>query len=81
MLGAEELGNPSVRCWGAQDETQFLLWAFSVQSHGRDWGAPIMTKQHVNTVVQTRRAAGVPGTWESEPVWSEGTQEIPQSRL
>ena len=61
MLGAEELGAP---CLGAEEpkmKHRFYSETFQSNLTGGLGGA-IMTKQDVNTVVQTRRAAGVPGT-------------------
>lgn len=64
MLGAEELGAP----WLGAEEPKMKHSSYSepFQSNlmaGVGGGvAPIMTKHHVNTGVQTRRAAGVPGT-------------------
>lgn len=65
MLGAEELGAP----WLGTEESKMKHGSYpeTFQSNligglVAGVGVGIMTKQHVNTVVQTRRAARVPGT-------------------
>lgn len=65
MLGAEELGAP----WLGTEESKMKHGSYSETFQSNligglvaGVGGGIMTKQHVNTVVQTRRAARVPGT-------------------
>ena len=61
MLSPEELGAPQL---GAEEpKMKHSSYSETFQSNFTGgWGGGVMTKQHVNTVMQTRRATRVPGT-------------------